>query len=223
VNHALDPLIHHPQRLPVIATLAALPPGDTLSVTRLQDMIRLPSGSLITCLHQLGQARYVSTEYTSDDTGPTTLALTRHGRAALDRYTALLWQLSRAASENPVPAPGERAGDPDRDAAAAALGEHFAQGRLTLDELNARLDATLTAITHGELSRAGQDLPELTVFPARVTPRRKRPDPGTSPAGLPAKDQAGPIAAEPGQEVIGQGRGSQSGRQLRPAAGQVVS
>jgi alkyl hydroperoxide reductase subunit AhpF len=63
-----------------------------------------------------------------------------------------------------------RAGDADRDAAAAALGEHFAQGRLTLDELNARLDTTLTAITHGELSQAARDLPDLTVVPVRVSP-----------------------------------------------------
>ena len=38
---ALDPMIHNPERLRIIATLAALPDGDALSVTRLQDMIRL--------------------------------------------------------------------------------------------------------------------------------------------------------------------------------------
>ena len=59
----------------------------------------------------------------------------------------------------------EQAGRPD--AAAAALGEHFAQGRLTLDELNARLDATLTAKTHGELSHAARDLPD----PGPLSPR----------------------------------------------------
>ena len=37
---ALDPLIHHPGRLRVVATLAALPGGDALTVTRLQKMIR---------------------------------------------------------------------------------------------------------------------------------------------------------------------------------------
>jgi hypothetical protein len=63
-----------------------------------------------------------------------------------------------------------RVGDADRDAAAAALGEHFAQGRLTPDELDARLDATLIATTHGELSQAAWDHPELTVQSARVSP-----------------------------------------------------
>ena len=37
---ALDPLIHHPERLRVAAILAALPDGDALAVTRLQDMPR---------------------------------------------------------------------------------------------------------------------------------------------------------------------------------------
>jgi hypothetical protein len=41
---ALDPLIHDPERLRIVAILAALPDGDALSVTRLQDMIRLPPG-----------------------------------------------------------------------------------------------------------------------------------------------------------------------------------
>jgi DNA-binding MarR family transcriptional regulator len=184
----LDPLIHNPERLRVIATLAELPDGDTLSVTRLQDMIRLPPGSLITCLHQLYQARYVRTQKAGDDAAETTVTLTRAGRAALDRYTAVLRRLPRVAMENhQPPAPEVRAGDTDRDAAAAALGEHFAQGRLTLDELNARLEATLTATTHGELSQAARDLPHLTMLPAcggfsggrRAARRRNRgPAPG---------------------------------------------
>ena len=173
---ALDPLIHDPGRLRVVATLAALPGGDALSVTRLQDITRLPPANLITCLRELDRARYVRTEKTGGDRAPATVALTCDGRAALDRYTAVLRQLPRMARKNhQAPAPGVRAGDADREAAAAALGEHFAQGRLTLDELNARLDATLTATTHGELSQAARDLPDLTVFPARwdgaVSPR----------------------------------------------------
>ena len=47
---ALDPLIHDPERLRIVATLAALPDGDALSVTRLQDMIGLTPGSEITRL-----------------------------------------------------------------------------------------------------------------------------------------------------------------------------
>ncbi len=183
---ALDPLIHDPGRLRVVATLAALPGGDALSVTRLQDMIRLPPGNLITCLRELGRAGYVRTGKTGDRAS-TTVALTCDGRAALDRYTAVLRQLPRQ-DHHQAPAPGVRAGDADRDAAAAALGEHFAQGRLTLDELNARLDATLTATTHGELSRAARDLPDLTVLSAQVSfPRGKRARRGHKPGPAPGQ------------------------------------
>jgi DNA-binding transcriptional ArsR family regulator len=157
---ALDPLIHDPERLRIVATLAALPDGDALSVNRLQDMIGLTPGSLITGLRELDDAGYVRTGKTGGGTAPAAVALTRDGRAALDRYTTVLRQLPPVArQDDQPPAPGVRAGDADRDAAAAALGEHFAQGRLTLDELSARLDVTLTATTHGELSQVAQDLP----------------------------------------------------------------
>ena len=186
---ALDPLIHHPERLRVVAILAALPDGDALSVTRLQEMIRLPPGNLITCLRELGRAGYVRTGKTGGDRAPATVTLTRDGRAALDRYTAVLRQLPRVdRQDHQAPAPGMRAGDADRDAAAAALGEHFAHGRLTLDELNARLDATLTATTHGELSRATRDLPDQAAFSARVSfPRGKRAIPGHKPGPAPGQ------------------------------------
>jgi hypothetical protein len=123
------------------------------------------------------------------DTAQATFALTRQGRAALDRYTAMLRHLPQAArGDHQPPAPGTRAGDADRDAAAAALGEHFAQGRLTLDELSTRLDATLSATTHGELSQAAQDLPDLTLFPAQASfPRRKRARPEHRPGRAPGQ------------------------------------
>jgi len=51
------------------------------------------------------------------------VALTCEGRVALDRYTAMLRQLpSVARQDHQAPAPGMRAGDADRDAAATALG-----------------------------------------------------------------------------------------------------
>ena len=184
---ALDPVIHNPQQLRIVATLAALPDGDTLSVGRLQAMIGLPSGSPIIGLCELGRTGYVRTEMTGADRAQATVALSGQGRAALDRYRAVLAQLAQPARQHDQPpAPGTRAGDADRDAAAAALGEHFAQGRLTLDELSARLDATLIAITHGELAEAARDLPDLTVFPARVgLPPRQRARPRHKPGRVP--------------------------------------
>jgi hypothetical protein len=46
-DDGLDPLIHVPTRLKIVATLAALPDGDALSVSRLRDMIGLPISSPI--------------------------------------------------------------------------------------------------------------------------------------------------------------------------------
>ena len=64
-----------------------------------------------------------------------------------------------------------RIGDAERDAAAADLGEHYAAGRLTLDELNERLDAVFSARTFGQLNRIMADLPG----PGRLTWRTAWP------------------------------------------------
>ena len=61
-DNGLDPLIHVPTRLKIVATLAALPDGDGLSFTRLQDMLELTPGNLIIQLRKLEDAGYISTE-----------------------------------------------------------------------------------------------------------------------------------------------------------------
>ncbi|HEY7262870.1 MAG TPA: DUF1707 domain-containing protein [Trebonia sp.] len=156
MSTALDPLIHDPERLRVVATLAALPDGDALALTRLHGMLGVTPGRLVTCLRELDHAGYVRTGKAAGDKAPAIVALTGDGRAALACYVARLRRRPR--EDRQAPAPYVRVGDADRDAAAAALAEHFAEGRLTLDELDARLDATLTATTHGELSQAAWDL-----------------------------------------------------------------
>jgi hypothetical protein len=54
-----------------------------------------------------------------------------------------------------------RVGDADRDAIAAQLREHYAVGRLTLDELNERLDQTFAAKTTTDLYAVMRDLPHV--------------------------------------------------------------
>jgi DNA-binding transcriptional ArsR family regulator len=66
----LNPLIHVPTRLKIVATLAALPAGDTLSFTRLQDMIGLTPGNLIIHLRKLEEAGYLTSEKTRNGTAP---------------------------------------------------------------------------------------------------------------------------------------------------------
>jgi len=91
---SLDPVIHAPARLRIVATLAALPDGDALSFTRLQDMLELTPGNLITHLRKLEDAGYLSSETTGNGRASrTSIALTSDGRAALDTYTAALREL----------------------------------------------------------------------------------------------------------------------------------
>ena len=97
-----------------------------------------------------------------------------------------------------------RASDAERDAAAAALQEHFVQGRLTLDELQERLDSAMAAKTHGHLDEIFADMPRLPqpvvtesaeppVFPARLRTRGQgallRPlDPSEAPVPIAEAD-----------------------------------
>lgn len=94
-----------------------------------------------------------------------------------------------------------RIGDAERDAAAAALGEHYAVGRLTKDEYDERIDRVWAAKYEGDLSPLLSDLPRKSALaaPARGTvrtggnplasPRRPGPPPGFHPLML-----LGPIA-----------------------------
>ena len=77
----LDPVIHAPARLRIVVTLAALPDGDNLSFTRLQDLIGLTPGNLITHLRKLDDTGYVRMEKSgSGVNGTTSVSLT--GEAA---------------------------------------------------------------------------------------------------------------------------------------------
>ena len=93
-DDGLDPLIHVPTRLKIVATLAALPDGDALSFTRLQNVLELTPGNLIIQLRKLEEADYISSEKTRNGSAQKTMVtLTRQGRAALDTYTQALRNL----------------------------------------------------------------------------------------------------------------------------------
>lgn len=93
-----DPVIHAPARLRLMVTLAALRDGDNLSFTRLQELIGLTSGNLITHLRKLEDAGYVHTAKTVNGSSPmTSVSLTPNGRTALGRYSAALRELLDAA------------------------------------------------------------------------------------------------------------------------------
>jgi DNA-binding MarR family transcriptional regulator len=90
----LDPVIHAPARLRIVATLAALPEGESLSFTRLQNVLELTPGNLITHLRRLEDANYLTTETTGNGRASlTSIALTNQGRTALAAYAAALREL----------------------------------------------------------------------------------------------------------------------------------
>jgi Domain of unknown function (DUF1707) len=95
-----------------------------------------------------------------------------------------------------------RVGDADREAVAAQLREHFADGRLTQEELNERLDQAFAARTKADLNTVMRDLPHAT-GPAGV------PYGGTA---WPGPGRPGPMATRPGPDY---GHGWDSGRRPR--------
>ncbi len=97
----LDPAIHAPARLRVMVTLATLRDGDNLSFTRLQELLGLTPGNLITHLRKLEDAGYVTMlKSGSGVNARTSVSLSPVGRKALDTYTAVLRQLLDSASAN---------------------------------------------------------------------------------------------------------------------------
>jgi hypothetical protein len=70
----------------------------------------------------------------------------------------------------PVQAPAPRASDADRDIAADILCAAVGDGRLTLDELDERLGAALSARTMTELAELIADLPGRCAPPRPARP-----------------------------------------------------
>jgi len=108
-----------------------------------------------------------------------------------------------------------RVGDADREATAAQLREHYADGRLTLEELNERLDQAFAAKTKADLNTVMRDLPHAT-----------RPTAGTPYGGTAWQGPAwqGPMATRPGQDYgygSGDGQGSREPGAFAPIMGMV--
>src|SRR6202162_3703869 len=99
-------------------------------------------------------------------------------------YRASTWDFPVLATEGTM-ATGYnvRVGDADREAIAAQLREHYADGRLTLDELNERLDQTFAAKTKADLNTVMRDLPYTA-----------QPGAGVGSAGWPGPAWSGPMA-----------------------------
>jgi hypothetical protein len=76
-----------------------------------------------------------------------------------------------------------RVGDADREAVAAALQEHYAQGRLSHEEFTERLDAALSARTQRDLDALTSDLPHVRIPSAPLPTASVNPGAGRSGGG----------------------------------------
>jgi hypothetical protein len=100
-----------------------------------------------------------------------------------------------------------RVSDADRDTVAAQLREHYAQGRLTLDELNERLDRVFAARTNLELASVTSDLPYAS--PRGVLPSDGVHHGGSGHWARGDQYQGGPGQGWGGRDWTGPGRGGQ--------------
>jgi DNA-binding MarR family transcriptional regulator len=84
----LDPLIHAPKRLRIMAILSTF---DHVTFTLLQDRLGLAAPDLSKQLSALQQAKYVRTSKTGRGPGSQTwVTMTRSGLRAYDRHVAAL-------------------------------------------------------------------------------------------------------------------------------------
>jgi hypothetical protein len=93
--------------------------------------------------------------------------------------------------------PRMRASDTDRERTASLLREHHAQGRLTAEEFNDRIDRTFTAKTIGELDALLADLPGIDLY--RLPAAGIRPAP---PGALRSRSGRDSAVARPGDGTV---------------------
>jgi len=87
----LDPLIHQPTRLRIMAALVSLPEGDQVDFTFLQELLNLTPGNLSIHLQKLEDAGYVAVEKTFVNRRPKTwIAATAEGRDAFASHVEAL-------------------------------------------------------------------------------------------------------------------------------------
>ena len=88
---ALDPMIHQPVRLRIMASLVALGPGDQVDFTWLRGRLGLTDGNLGAHLQKLETVRYIKISKRFVARKPKTyVSLTSRGRVAFEEHVAAL-------------------------------------------------------------------------------------------------------------------------------------
>lgn len=87
----LDPIIHQPARLRLMAALEALKPDESVEFAFLRDLLDLTDGNLGAHLRRLEEAGYLRMEKTFVDRKPRTyVAMTSRGRKAFQSHVQAL-------------------------------------------------------------------------------------------------------------------------------------
>ncbi len=87
----LDPIIHQPVRLQIMAALTALPEEAQMGFVALREMLELTDGNLSIHLRKLEEAGYISVEKAFVGRKPRTfIAVTPQGRAAFEAHVQAL-------------------------------------------------------------------------------------------------------------------------------------
>lgn len=95
----LDPLIHAPKRLRIMAILSAF---DHVTFALLQERLELAAPDLSKQLSALQQAGYVRTSKTGRGPGSQTwVAMTRAGRRAYDQHVSALRAVLDGSADTP--------------------------------------------------------------------------------------------------------------------------
>ncbi|MDY6876066.1 MAG: transcriptional regulator [Chloroflexota bacterium] len=92
--HELNPLIHQPTRLRIMAALVSLDEGDQVDFKFLRDLLDLTDGNLSVHLQRLEEAGYVAVEKTFVGRRPKTwIWATPEGQAAFAEHVDALEQI----------------------------------------------------------------------------------------------------------------------------------
>lgn len=95
----LNEIIHQPVRLRLMATLAALGPGDRVDFTYLRELLQVTDGNLGAHIIKLEEAGYINVEKVFVGRKPKTfLSATDPGRGAFQEHVAALRNILDAAN-----------------------------------------------------------------------------------------------------------------------------
>ena len=99
----IDPTVHQPLRLRIMASLSSLGPGDQLDFSYLKELLGATDGNLGSHLQKLEEAGYIKVEKTFVGRRPKTyVTATRRGLTAFEEHVAALRQiLDGAAGPHP--------------------------------------------------------------------------------------------------------------------------